>query len=137
MKLKNKVSFDFDNTLTRVDVQDFCKKMINLGADVYVCTFRTKEYNDALFKIMDKSTPPNADLFKVTDKLGIKRENIIFTEMGEKSEHLTNDFIWHLDDDWTVHYDLRTNTKVPSIDVTKSAYKNKCLRIWNENKKRN
>ena len=129
-----KVSFDYDLTLSRQDVQDFCKEMMDKGADVYVCTFRTKEYNDALFKIVDKSTPANSDLFEVTDKLGIPRENIIFTEMEEKSKFLTDDFIFHLDDDYTVLYDLRANTKVPGVSVFKSAYKNKCLRLWEKRK---
>lgn len=130
--MKKKVSFDFDGTLDRKDVQDFLKEMQGLGADVYVCTFRTREYNDALHKIVDKSQECNHDLFKVTDELGIPRSKIIFTEMEEKSEHLDDSFIWHLDDDWTVLNDLQRNSKVKGIDVLKSSYKNKCLRLWKQ-----
>ena len=78
--MSKKVSFDFDGTLTEKIVQDYAKSLIKKGFEVYVCTFRTKEYNDKLFKIVDKSTPANADLYLLTDRLGIKRENIIFTE---------------------------------------------------------
>jgi hypothetical protein len=124
-----KVSFDFDGTLERKDVQEYAKELIDKGFDVYVCTYRTREYNDALYKIVDKSTPANYDLFQVTDSLGIPRQNIIFTEMDFKSNFLTNDFIWHLDDDYEVMYDLRVNTKVPCINVNFSSYKIKCERL--------
>lgn len=110
-----KISIDFDGTLSRKDVQEFTKELIDLGVDVWICTFRTKEYND--------------DLYFITDSLGIPRDKIIFTEMCDKSEFLDDSFILHLDDDDMVHYDLRTNTKIKSIDVNKSAYKNKVKRI--------
>lgn len=111
-----KISIDFDGTLSRKDVQKFTKELIELGIDVWVCTFRMTAIN-------------NDDLFEVTDSLGIPRDNIIFTEMCDKSEFLDDSFILHLDDDHYVHYDLRSNTKIKSIDVNKSAYKNKVKRL--------
>jgi len=126
-----KVSFDFDGTLTEKIVQDYAKSLINKGFDVYVCTFRTKEYNDELFRIVDKSTPANSDLYKITDLLKIPRENIIFTEMADKSEFLTDDFICHLDDDWTVIKDLEENSKVSPIDVMQPKWKIQCNEILN------
>ena len=111
-----KISIDFDGTLSRKDVQKFTKELIELGVDVWVCTFRTTAIN-------------NDDLYFVTDSLDIPRYKIIFTEMCNKSEFLDDSFILHLDDDYMVHYDLRTNTKIKSIDVNKSAYKNKVKRI--------
>lgn len=128
--MKNKVSFDWDGTGDRADVQNLIKEFIAMGADVYICTFRTKEYNDALFKIVDKSTPANSDLYKATDELGIPRENIIFTEMEDKSKFLDDSFVFHLDDDYMALYDLRINSKVPGISAFKTAYRNKCLRLW-------
>lgn len=132
--MKNKVSFDYDLTLSRKDVQLFYKRMVELGADVYVCTFRTKEYNDAIYKVANKTHPANSDLFEVTDALGISRDKIIFTEMEDKSKFLTDDFVWHLDDDWYVLNDLQRNSKVHGIDVNKSSYIGKCIRLW-ENRK--
>lgn len=126
-----KVSFDFDGTLTEKIVQDYAKCLINKGFHIYICTFRTKEYNDSLFRIVDKSTPANSDLYKVTDKLGIPRENIIFTEMAEKSEFLDDSFIWHLDDDWTVIKDLELNSKVKGVDVLQPKWKEQCNEILN------
>ena len=128
--MKNKVSFDWDGTGDRADVQNLIKEFIAMGADVYICTFRTKEYNDALHRIVDKSTPANSDLYKATDELGIPRENIIFTEMDDKSKFLDDSFVFHLDDDYMALYDLRVNSKVPGISAFKTAYRNKCLRLW-------
>lgn len=129
-----KVSFDYDGTLDRKDVQGFCRKLIRQGVvEVWVCTMRTKEYNDVLYKIADKSTPPNNDLFAVTDDLGIPRERIIFTEMQEKSDFLNGKgFVWHLDDDWTVLKDLELNSDVKGIDVRKSFWKNKGMELIKE-----
>ncbi|WP_313636247.1 hypothetical protein [Empedobacter sp.] len=127
-----KVSIDFDGTLTNKLVQDYVKSLINKGFEVFVCTFRTKEYNDALFRIVDKSIPANSDLYKITDSLNIPRENIIFTEMEEKSKFLDESFICHLDDDWTVIQDLEINSKVKPIDVLQSDWKiqfNKLLQL--------
>lgn len=121
-----KLSFDFDGTLDRKDVQDFCRKMMRWGHEVWVCTMRTKEYNDALYKIADKTLPANYDLYKVTDDLKIPRERIIFTEMEEKSKFLEG-FVWHLDDDWMVLKELELNSNVKGIDVRKSFWKNNCM----------
>ncbi|MCA4782338.1 hypothetical protein IF125_08675 [Empedobacter stercoris] len=126
-----KVSFDFDGTLTEKIVQDYAKYLINKGFHIYVCTFRTKEYNDKLFKIVDKSTPANNDLYKITDLLKIPRENIIFTEMDLKSKFLDESFICHLDDDWTVIKDLEKNSKVNPIDVMQPKWKIQCNEILN------
>mgnify|MGYP003618809249 CR=1 FL=1 len=124
--MNKKISFDFDGTLTEKIVQDYAKSLIKKGFEVYVCTFRTKEYNDKLFKIVDKSTPANADLYLLTDRLGIKRENIIFTEMDCKSKFLDETFLIHLDDDWMVIRDLELNSKAIGVDVTISKWKQKC-----------
>lgn len=126
-----KVSFDFDGTLTEKIVQDYAKSLINKGFEIYVCTFRTKEYNDALYRIVDKSTPANSDLYKITDSLNIPRQNIIFTEMCDKSEFLDESFICHLDDDWTVIKDLEINSKVKPIDVLQPKWKIQCNELLN------
>ena len=49
--------------------------------------------------------------------------------MERKSKFLDNSFKLMLDDDYEVMYDLRVNTKIPCIDVNKSAYKNKINRL--------
>lgn len=93
-----KVSFDFDETLDREDVQEYATKLISEVFDVYVVTARVDDV-----KADEKGwwwiKQNNLDLYKVTDKLGIKRENIIFMEYADKYVYLENkDFIFHLDD---------------------------------------
>lgn len=88
-----KVSFDFDSTLSRNDVEKYAKELIDRGIEVWICTSRcpcelapNKTWND--------------DLFLVADRLGIQRDNIIFTNYANKSEHLHGKgFKWHIDDD--------------------------------------
>lgn len=106
--MKNKVSFDFDSTLSRKKIQDYAAELIRRGFELWICTSRcdvenapNKEWND--------------DLFEVADILGIKREHIIFTNYANKSEFLTDDFIFHLDDDWIELSFIKTDTKVTGI----------------------
>lgn len=90
-----KVSFDFDGTLSRPDVQEYAKELIEKGIEVIVTTSRYDESNKHLYL----SNPTNEDLYAITDSLGIKRENIYFTNMDYKVNYLHNDIAWHLDDD--------------------------------------
>lgn len=85
-----KISFDFDQTLSELPMQELAKKFIQLGAEVFVTTSRT-EYHEGL-------QYDNTDLFKVTDELGIKRENITFTSYDDKYKFV-KDYDAHYDDD--------------------------------------
>jgi len=120
---KIKVSFDFDSTLSRVSVQKLAKRLIDSGIEVWICTSRlcpekapNNEWND--------------DLFKVADELGITRDRIIFTNYELKADYLSEDFIWHLDDDWIELDAINRETKVIGISVFgNSVWENKCLKI--------
>jgi len=120
-----KVSFDFDSTLSRTDVQEFAKTLIDDGLDVWICTSRlcpekapNNEWND--------------DLFKVANELGIPKSNVIFTNYENKAEHLTDDFIWHLDDDWIELKEINRQRKTVGVSVFgNSVWKQKCLKILN------
>lgn len=120
-----KVSFDFDNTLSRTDVQEFAKTLIDNGLDVWICTSRlcpekapNNEWND--------------DLFKVANELGIPKSKVIFTNYEDKAEHLTDDFIWHLDDDWVELNEINKQRKTVGVSVFgNSVWKQKCLKILN------
>ena len=74
---KLKISFDFDNTLDQKPMQELCEKFKNLGAEIFVTTSRTK-------KLYGGMSINNDDLFRVTDRLGIKRQNITFTNFEDK-----------------------------------------------------
>lgn len=86
-----KISFDFDSTLSETQMQSLCKKVLDLGADVYVVTSRGKTLHGG--KPLN-----NDDLFEVTDSLGIKRDHIIFTQYEDKY-NFVKDFDMHFDDD--------------------------------------
>lgn len=60
-----KVSFDFDKTLDRSDIQEVAKQHILDGDDVWIITRR---YYDEF-----------EDVYKVGDSLGISRDKILFT----------------------------------------------------------
>jgi hypothetical protein len=58
----------------------------------------------------------NDDLFLVADRVGIKREHIIFTNFENKSEHLNNKgFKWHIDDDSIELSFIKTDTDLKPI----------------------
>lgn len=90
------VSFDFDGTLSRPDIQEYAKGLIEQEINVIVTTSRYDEKNKHLYPV----NPTNEDLYAVTDKLGISRDKIHFMNMGLKADFLKDtDVIWHLDDD--------------------------------------
>ena len=94
-----KVSFDFDGTLARKDVQKYAKELVNRGFDVHIVTSRhsDKAAKEAGWKwILDQ----NKSLFDVAEDCGIKEENITFTNGRDKIEYLKDkNFKFHLDDD--------------------------------------
>lgn len=123
--MNKKVSFDYDGTLDKPHVQEYCKSLIQRGdIDVWVCTFRC---NDG--EVENGYWFDNSDMFFITDELGIPRTNIIFTSMEDKSTFISDDFLWHLDDDEYVHFDMKKNSKVPSIKVKSSGYEIKCNKL--------
>jgi len=124
-----KVSFDFDSTLSKKDVELYAKELIDRGVEVWICTSRyspenapNKEWND--------------DLFLVADRVGIKRENIIFTNFEDKSEHLKDkDFKWHIDDDNIELSFIKTDTDVTPIFLFgKKDWKKDCETVINSYK---
>jgi len=94
-----KVSFDFDGVLTRNDVQDFVKELINKGVDVWLVTSRSST-ESAKKKAWWWVEKQNEYLFEVADECKIPRNRIIFTDLVDKVVYLTGrDFLFHLDDD--------------------------------------
>lgn len=111
-----RVSFDFDCTLDRPDVQKFAKELIEEGVEVWIVTSRYTEHYDAPLKI--------------GEEVGIKPYHIIFTNMYQKADFFRGkDFIWHLDDDWIELSAVnRTSTKGISV-FGNSAWPYKCRRL--------
>jgi hypothetical protein len=138
--MKVRVSFDFDNTLSRIDVQDFCKELIYYGLDVWIVTSRSRNYCNNKSNDNDNSND-NKDLFFIAENLEIKKENIIFTngftEGFAKSDFfkINSDFLFHLDDD-SVELDfINRETKVKGISCLgkNNCWKRECYLIINSN----
>lgn len=120
------VTFDFDSTLSRKEVQDYAESLIKKGFDVYVLTSRY----DELHKHKYRHNPTNEDLYKVTDRIGIPRHKIRFTCMHPKSEYLFGtSVLWHLDDDFVEINSINKETETIGISVIGSSWKRKCNKL--------
>lgn len=97
-----KISFDFDETLSREDMQELCKSYIEGGADVYITTQRMP--SDAW----------NQDVFAMAYVLGIPAENVRIIGTDSKHTHL-NDFDLHFDDNEMEISDINLHTNCLGI----------------------
>jgi len=68
----NKVSFDFDDTLSTKRGQTLAKRLITQGKDVYIITRRQES--------------ASAEVYKVADELGIPKSKVYFTNGKMKWE---------------------------------------------------
>lgn len=120
------VSFDFDSTLSRKDVQEYAKELTQRGIDVWVVTSRY----DELHKHRYPHNPTNNDLWQVIDELNIPRWKVRFTCMESKSNYLMHTkTVWHLDDDTVELYEMRYNKcQTTGISVNSGSWKQKCER---------
>lgn len=122
-----KVSFDFDSTLDRKDVQDFAKDLVNRGLEVWIVTSRF-DTESALKKGWWWIEKNNQQLYDVAEKCGIKKENIKFTTMIDKIKFLEGqNFIFHLDDD-EIELELieESGDSCVGVWVEKNDWKKKC-----------
>lgn len=120
MKKKISISFDFDSTLSLPHVQEYCKYLINKGqVEICICTRRygpdTKgNPNDPYWTNLGSKNWE--DVFKLAEELKIDKQNIIFCDMGKKSDFLKDkDFLWHLDDFKEEVDEISKNTKVKGV----------------------
>lgn len=124
-----KVSFDFDGTLSRMDVQTYAYSLLDKGYEVWIVTSRLHEKNA-------DNLQWNDDLYEVAEELGIPKSQIHFMNysifMDYKSHFLKDkNFVWHLDDDWTESNSVNReckNTKGISV-FGNSTWKIKCNRL--------
>lgn len=70
----DKVSIDFDDTLSTPKGQDLAKRLIAEGKNVYIVTRR--------------QSSASAEVYKVTDELGIQRSKVYFTNGKMKWEEI-------------------------------------------------
>lgn len=92
--MNKKVSFDFDSTLSTIEVQKFAQELISKDIDVHIVTSRFEKHK--------YNVNHNDDVFEIADLIGIPICNIHFMNMVDKFEFFKrNDgFIFHLDDDF-------------------------------------
>jgi hypothetical protein len=75
----NKVSFDFDDTLSTKRGQDIAKRVIASGKTVYIVTRRQESANKAVYEVADKLGIPHSRVYFTNGELKwktIKRLNI-------------------------------------------------------------
>ena len=125
-----KVSFDFDHTLSRKDIQAFAKQLVNEGHEVWIVTSRFSD-EAAKEKKWHWIEGQNQKLFDVAQECGIKKENIQFTCMESKSVFLKDKgFVFHLDDDDIELMDiLETKDGCRPIHVDHFEWKETCKNI--------
>lgn len=124
-----KVSFDFDSTLSRLDVQTFAKKLVNDGHEVWLVTSRFSD--DVLKEKWPNTKLNNVELFKIAEECGIIKEHIIFTNMSSKINFLKGqNFSFHLDDD-DVELDdiIDSGDYCQAIDVCFPNWEDVCLSV--------
>ena len=127
-----KISFDFDHTLDRKSVQDYVETLMD-EYEVWIITSRPSD-QDA-FERYRGIQNYNADLFIVSDKLGIPRDRIHFTNYQLKSEFIKDkDFILHLDDDHVELKFIMKETSTKAIQVCANGWKHKCNKVLLKNK---
>lgn len=122
--VRKRVSFDFDSTLSIASIQEYAKMLIDKGIEVWIVTRRydseDKYTLDFLKEIQvepDELKKQHAELFEIADRLGIKREHIVFMNMNPKYLFFKDnpDFVWHLDDDWTENLHITEFTTVKAV----------------------
>jgi len=125
-----KVSFDFDGTLARKDVQEFAKQLVDDGHEVWIVTSRFDD-ESAMKKNWRWIQSQNQKLFDVAEDCGIKKDNIYFTCMESKSIFLKGKgFVFHLDDDDIELMEiLDSKDKCRAIHVDHFEWKETCKNI--------
>jgi hypothetical protein len=97
-----KVSFDFDGTLSLHEVQVYASSLVDKGYEVWIVTSRYDlDQLDHRWRRKGDDEPwRHQDLFEVAENCGIKKEHIHFTNQEKKARFLEGKgFIFHLDDD--------------------------------------
>ena len=112
-----KISFDFDDTLSRKSVQNVAKELIARGDELHIVTSRYEDSTRWGSFNLQWAMSGNKDLFRVTDHLGIKRENIHFMDMQDKTVFFLEnpDFIVHIDDNKHEFDTINSETTIPCV----------------------
>jgi hypothetical protein len=98
----NKVSFDFDDTLSTQRGQDIAKRLMNDNKTVYIITRRQES--------------DSKEVYKVADELGIPRSRVYFTNGSLKWETVKRlEIGTHYDNNQNEVDKIRENTDAKAI----------------------
>lgn len=98
----NKVSFDFDDTLSTQRGQDIAKRLISEGKTIYIVTRRQES--------------ASKEVFKIADELGIPHSRIYFTNGALKWETIKRlEIDTHYDNNENEVNKIRENTDAKAI----------------------
>lgn len=128
--MKKKVSFDYDATLSRKDVQKFAKELVEQGVDVWIVTSRTST-EDIVARNWTWCLNQNEIVFEVAEQCGIPKENIVFTDHIDKINFLAGkDFLFHLDDDEDELMEIvRSGDKCSPLHANHFSWKENCVEV--------
>ena len=89
-----RITIDFDDTLTKPHIQELAKKLVKRH-EVYILTSRL----DSLYRKAHRHLHSNDDIYDVAEKVGIKPQNVVFTNQASKLEHIHRGRVGvHIDD---------------------------------------
>jgi len=130
MDKKYKISFDFDSTLDREDVQEFAKQLVKDGHEIWITTSRF-DTESSLKKGWWWIEKNNQQLYEVAEECGIPKENIAFTAMIDKIKFLEGkNFLLHLDDDETeLEFIEESDDKCVGVWVELKTWKETCINL--------
>jgi hypothetical protein len=131
--MKRKVSFDYDATLSRKDVQRFAKELVGQGIDVWIVTSRTST-EDIVARNWTWCLNQNEIVFEVAEQCGIPKENIVFTDHADKINFLAGkEFLFHLDDDEDELMEIvRSGDKCSPLHANHFSWKENCVEVLNK-----
>ena len=131
-----KCSFDYDNSLSRKDLQDYAKELVQRGVEVWIVTSRYDSTSKYTSKMIEDWGIKNLqfeynELYRVADEIGIARKHIIFMNMQPKKKFFKDnrDFIFHIDDDAV---ELMTIKYVNVVDSLNGNWRELCEDLINK-----
>lgn len=124
-----KVSFDFDGTLSRPEVQEYASELIRRDVDVWVVTTRYDENHKHRYGF----NPTIDDLWDVVDRIGIPRWKVRFTCFEWKYTYLNGtSFAFHLDDNLEERKYFRIHScDIPFVYVESADWRDRCEDLLN------
>ena len=127
-KIAKRISFDFDGTLTELNVQRFCYSLLKQGCEVWITTLRCSP--EEMRKRPEKRFfYDNKDLYKLAEDLGILPQHIQFcNETSYKVPQLIDkDFAFHLDDDPFIVSEIGKHLPHIIVDYNHANWRTHCL----------